>query len=141
MESTDRKAGASADINPVKEDESTARLSASCAMKVNGLDINVGVKGVLIAENRATCVMGHVEAIREKLVVNILRRLLQGNDMPPSDNFVVRKHLLFSVGVQGSSCRCRVSFAHLNGLESVYWNCSCEKRLRVFFQTPRETLL
>ena len=43
MESTDRKAGASADINPVKEDESTARLSASCAMKVNGLDINVGV--------------------------------------------------------------------------------------------------
>ena len=51
-------------------------------MKVDGLDINVGVKGVLVEENRTTCVMGHVEAIREKLVVNILGRLLQGNDMP-----------------------------------------------------------
>ena len=30
-----------------------------------------GVEGVLIEENRASCVMGHVEAIREKLVVNI----------------------------------------------------------------------
>ena len=128
MESTDRKAGANADINPVKEDESTARLSASCAMKVNGLDINVGVKGVLIAENRATCVMGHVEAIREKLVVNVLGRLLKGNDMPPSGNFVVRKHLLFPDGVQGSSCRCRVSFAQLNGSQSVFWNFSGEKR-------------
>ena len=47
-------------------------------MKVDGLDVNVGVKGVVVEENRATCVMGHVEAIREKLVVNILRRLLQG---------------------------------------------------------------
>ena len=30
--------------------------------------------------------MGHVEAIREKLVINVVRRLLQGNDMPPSCN-------------------------------------------------------
>ena len=50
-------------------------------MKVHGLDINVGVKGVLVEENCTTCVMGHAEAIREKLVVNILGRLLQGNDM------------------------------------------------------------
>ena len=55
-------------------------------MKVDGLDINVGVKDVLVEENRASCVMGHVEAIREKLVVNIFRRLLQGNDMPVSCN-------------------------------------------------------
>ena len=40
-------------------------------MKLEGLDINVRVEGVLVEENRATCVMGHVEAIREKLVVNI----------------------------------------------------------------------
>ena len=33
-----------------------------------GLDIDVGVEGVLVEENRASCVMGHVEAIREKLV-------------------------------------------------------------------------
>ena len=32
------------------------------------------------------CVMGHVEAIREELVVNIFGRLLQGDDMPPSCN-------------------------------------------------------
>ena len=38
-------------------------------MKVDGLDIDVGAKGVLVEENRATCVMGHVEAIREELVV------------------------------------------------------------------------
>ena len=55
-------------------------------MKVFGLDINVGVNGVLVEENRANCVMGHVEAIREKLVVNILGRLLQVNDMPLSCN-------------------------------------------------------
>ena len=53
-------------------------------MAVDGPDIEVGVEGVLVEENRATCVMGHVEAIREKLVVNVVGRLLQGNDMPPS---------------------------------------------------------
>ena len=57
-------------------------------MKVDGLDIDVGIEGVLIEENRATCGMGHVEAIREKLVVNTFGRLLQGNDMPPSCNLL-----------------------------------------------------
>ena len=57
-------------------------------MKVGGLDIDVGVEGVLVEENRATCVMGHVEAIREKLVVNVVGRFLQGNDMPPSCNLL-----------------------------------------------------
>ena len=55
-------------------------------MKVDGHDINVGVKGVLVEENRAICVMGHVKAIREKLVVNMFGRLLQSNDMPLSCN-------------------------------------------------------
>ena len=53
-------------------------------MKVDGLDIDFGVQGVLVLENRATCVVGHMEAIREKLVVDIFGRLLQGNDMPSS---------------------------------------------------------
>ena len=53
-------------------------------MKVDGLDIGVRVQSVLVEENRATCVMGHVGATREKLVVNLFRRLLQGNDMPTS---------------------------------------------------------
>ena len=40
-------------------------------MKVDGLEVDVGVESVLVEENRATCVMGHVEAIREELVVNV----------------------------------------------------------------------
>ena len=75
-------------------------------MKVDGLDIDVGVEGVLVEENCTTCVMGHVEAIREKLVVDVVGCLLQGNDMPPSPQFVSRRHLLSPVVVKGSSCRC-----------------------------------
>ena len=55
-------------------------------MKVDGLDIDVGVEGVLVEEDCTTCVMGHMEAIREKLVVNVVRRFLQSNDMPHSCN-------------------------------------------------------
>ena len=55
-------------------------------MKVDGLDIDVGVEGVFVEENCTTCVMGHVEAIREKLVVNVVGRFLKGNDMHPSCN-------------------------------------------------------
>ena len=51
-------------------------------MKVNGLDVNIGVEGVLVEEDCTSCVMGHVEAIREKLVVDVVRRFLQGNEMP-----------------------------------------------------------
>ena len=57
-------------------------------MKVDGLDIDVGVEGVLYEENPATSVMGRVEATREKLVINVNGRLLQGNDMPPSCNLL-----------------------------------------------------
>ena len=39
--------------------------------------------------------MGHVEAIREKLVVNVVGRLLQGNDMLPSCNLFL-KGIFFS---------------------------------------------
>ena len=62
------------------------RQIAPGVMKVNGLDVNIGVEGVLVVENRASSVMSHVEAIREKLLVNIFGRLLQINEMPPSCN-------------------------------------------------------
>ena len=62
------------------------RQIPSCVMKVDALDIDVGVEGVLVGGDCTTCVMGHVEAIREKLVVNVVRRFLQSNDMPPSCN-------------------------------------------------------
>ena len=55
-------------------------------VKVFGLDISVGVKGVLVEVNRTTCVMGHVEATCKNVVIDIFGRLLQGNDMPPSCN-------------------------------------------------------
>ena len=69
-------------------------------MKVDGLDIDVGVEGVLVEENCTTCVMGHVEAIRKKIVVNAVRRLLQGKDTPPSCNLFL-KGIFFSTS--GSS--------------------------------------
>ena len=47
----------------------------------------VGVEGVLIEENCADCIMGHVEATCKNVMINMFRRLLQGNDMPPSCNF------------------------------------------------------
>ena len=58
-------------------------------MKVDGLDIDVGVEFVLVQEDCTTCVMGHSEAIREKLVVNVVRRL------PPSCNLFL-KGIFFS---------------------------------------------
>ena len=64
-------------------------------MKVDGLDIDVGVEGVLFQEDCTTWVVGHVEAIREKLVVNVVRRLLQGNEMPLSYNLFF-KGIFFS---------------------------------------------
>ena len=57
-------------------------------MKVDGLDIDIGVVGVLVEENRATCVMGHVEPTYKNVMIDILRCLLQGNDMPPACNLL-----------------------------------------------------
>ena len=67
-------------------------------MKVDGLDIDDGVEGVLVEVNRASYVVGHVEAIREKLVVNIFGRLLQGNDMPLSCNSLFDGIFIFTSG-------------------------------------------
>ena len=39
------------------------------------LTSTLGVGGVLVEEDCTTCVMGHVEVIRETLVVNVVRRL------------------------------------------------------------------
>ena len=42
------------------------------SMKVDGLDIDIGVEGVLVEENRVTCVMGHVEPTSKNVMVGIL---------------------------------------------------------------------
>ena len=45
-------------------------------MKVSGLDVNIGVEGVLVEENRAACVMGHVETTCNNVIIDILRCFL-----------------------------------------------------------------
>ena len=57
-------------------------------MKIDGLDIDVGLEGVLIEANRAACIMGHVEQTCKNVMINIFGRLLQGNDMPPSSSLL-----------------------------------------------------
>ena len=99
-------------------------------MKVDGFDINVGVKGVLVEENRATCAMRHVEATREKLVVNIFGRLLQGNDMPRSCN------LLFE-GIFFSPTRSRVPVVVGGSFSARVPRSSAEVR-RVFIHDIKE---
>ena len=82
--------------------------------------------------------MGQVEAIREKLVVNIRGRLLQGNDMPPSCN------LLFE-GIFFPPTRSRVPVVDaespLQRVAKRFLELLCEKRSCVIFHMPREALL
>ena len=40
-------------------------------MKVDGLDVDVGVEGVLVDENRATCEVGHVEPTSKNVMIDI----------------------------------------------------------------------
>ena len=75
-------------------------------VKVDGFDLDVGEEGILVERDRVSSIVCHVEPIREKLVVNILNCLLQGDDVPFSLQFVFRWLLHFHVGVLGSSCRC-----------------------------------
>ena len=69
--------------------------SAGFYAKGDGLDIDVGVEKILVEEDCTTCVMGHVEAIRENLVVNVVRCFLQSNDLPLSCN-LFRISIFFS---------------------------------------------
>ena len=45
-------------------------------MKVDRCDIDVGMEGVLIEENRATCVMSHVEPTSKKVMIDNPQLLL-----------------------------------------------------------------
>ena len=51
-------------------------------VEVDGFDIDVKEEGLLIENHCASSIVGHVEPVREKLVVNILNRFLQCDDMP-----------------------------------------------------------
>ena len=45
-------------------------------MKVNGLDVNIGVELDLVEENRASSVVGHVEPICQNIMIDILNCFL-----------------------------------------------------------------
>ena len=61
---------------------------SSCVLKVDELDFDVGIEGVLFEENRAACTMGYVEPTCENVMIDILRCLLQGNNMSPACNLL-----------------------------------------------------
>ena len=50
-------------------------------VKVDGFDLDVRKESVLVEQYYTPSIMGHVEPICEKLVVNIINRLLQGDDV------------------------------------------------------------
>ena len=41
-----------------------------------------GEKVSFVEENRTACEVGHVKLFTKNIVINIVRRLLQGNDVP-----------------------------------------------------------
>ena len=57
-------------------------------MKVHGFDVNIGVEGVFVEENRASSVVSHVEPTSKNVMVDILRCFLQGDDVPPACNLL-----------------------------------------------------
>ena len=48
----------------------------------SGSDVDVRVEGVLIEEDRAARLVGHVKSFLKNIVIKIVRRFLQSNDMP-----------------------------------------------------------
>ena len=75
-------------------------------MKVDRFDAHVRIEGVFVEENSAARKVGHVKSFMKNFVFDILRSLLQRNDMPFPPQFVSRKHLPFHVGARDSSCKC-----------------------------------
>ena len=51
-------------------------------VKLDRFDIDLGVEGVLIEENRAARKVGHVKSFLKNIVINTVRCFLPGNNMP-----------------------------------------------------------
>ena len=75
-------------------------------MEVDRFDVDVRVEGVLVEEDRAARIVGDVKSFLKNIVINIVRCFLQGNILPPSQQFVSQMRLPFHVGAQCSSCKC-----------------------------------
>ena len=51
-------------------------------VEVNGADLNVRMKGVIVEKNSASGVMSHMKMTRQAFVLKVLNCLLQSNDVP-----------------------------------------------------------
>ena len=67
-------------------------------MKVDGLDVDIGVEGILVEENCVSSVMGHVEPTSKNVMVDIFRCLLQGNDVPPACKLLLESIFFSATG-------------------------------------------
>ena len=63
-------------------------------MKVDRFDTDVRVEGVLVEENRTARKMGHVKSFLKNIMFDIIRCLLQSNDMPLSRNLFLNSVFL-----------------------------------------------
>ena len=51
-------------------------------MKVNRRDLDVRKESILVEQDRTTSTVCHVEAIRQELVLEVIKCFLQGDDVP-----------------------------------------------------------
>ena len=59
-------------------------------MKVDRFDVDARVESVLVEENRAARIVGHVKSLLKNNVINIVRCFLQGKNMSFSRNLFLK---------------------------------------------------
>ena len=64
-------------------------------VEVNGFDHDVREEGILVEKHRASPVVSYVKPVREELEVNMIKSLLQGDNMLSSCDLFF-DHALFS---------------------------------------------
>ena len=103
------------------------------------LTFDIRKKGILVEQHRASPVVSYVEPDREELVVDILNRLLQGDNVSFSCNAFLDSTPLFHVEVPDSNCR-HSFFEQKNGLVHCCRRNILEVMPLTFAQMPRGIL-
>ena len=67
-------------------------------MKVESFDTDVRVEGVLVEENRAARIVGHMKPFMKDFVFDIIRCFLQGKKMPFPRNLFLKCVFLSTSG-------------------------------------------
>ncbi len=80
-------------------------------MEVNCLDFDIRVEGVFVEENSVSSVVGHVEPIRDKFMVNIINCFLQCDDVPLACGLLL-KSIFFSTSRSWIPVVAAESFLH-----------------------------